>query len=112
MISREEKSMSENRETNLVQLWIWNEEQSLNYWLEQTSRAKTDAPNDWRVKDGISKAERVAVYLLADALEDHHEDYAYDREPEASFLGDLIGLSLGRVDWYYIAEQLLDYEEG
>ena len=46
-------------------------------------------------------------------LEDSHEDLRLQsRRQVASFLDDLIGLSLGRVDWHDIAEQLLDYEEG
>lgn len=87
-------------ETWLVKLWIDNEQASQEYWLE---RARLCA--DSAEATEFSSAERVAVYELADLLQENHEDLA----PQTSGVyADLLNASLSRVNWREIAEALIE----
>jgi len=75
-----------------VKLWIDNEESSYNYW-----RAKTG---------GAENANE-----LAGLLKEEFEDAAPDLG--ASTFSDLLGYALGLVNWYEIAEMLIEeHREG
>ena len=78
-----------NYETWLIKLWIDNEQSSQNYWLEAAKTA--DNPTE-----------------LADQLKDEYEGAM----PELNGVWyDLLATSIGEVDWYEIAESLIDEVE-
>lgn len=86
-----------NYETWAVKLWIDNEEGSQNYWLDEAARARRH-----------TTGKRDAVYQLSQQLKDEHNEAA----PEVSgVFADLMNAALGSVDWYEIAESLLEDAE-
>lgn len=96
-----------NYETWAVKLWIDNEEHDQNYWLEQARDIQTPERiaalrNDYNQD---VTAERLAVWNLAEQLKDEHQEGM----PEVTgVFSDLMSHSLGRVDWYAIAESLIE----
>ena len=75
-----------NYETWAVKLWIDNEEPSYRYWRE--------------VSEDIADAN-----TLAKRLKDEHEEALPNVE---GFAADLLNAAFGEVDWYEIAESLMD----
>lgn len=75
-----------------VKLWIDNEEGSYNYWHDAAREAE-DASD------------------LARRLQEEHEEAAPDLG--ASTFSDMLGFAMGLVNWYEIAEMLIeDVKEG
>lgn len=75
-----------------VKLWIDNEEGSYNYWHDAAREAE-DASD------------------LARRLQEEHEEAAPDLG--ASTFSDMLGYAMGLVNWYEIAEMLIeDVKEG
>ena len=95
-----------NYETWAVKLWLDNEQPTQEYWFEQAREAKRQAPAADLVARGITTAEKAARYNLATQLKDELEEEAPDLG--ASMYTDLLGAALGRVDWYAIADALLE----
>lgn len=95
-----------NYETWAVKLWIDNEQGSYEYWREQTREA-------WKQADGpkaytSETRRRRALCILSDMLNDQH---AAVRPEITGVFADLLGAALSEVDWYEIAEHMLDDEE-
>ncbi len=85
-----------NYETWAVHLWISNEEPSYRYWRERAVAVRRLA---------VALERRTAKGLLADTLKNHFEEAA----PELlGFWGDLLSAALSEVDWYELAEALLE----
>ena len=76
-----------NYETWAVHLWLTNEEPSYRYWRERAVRCS--GPGDLSVE-----------------LRDEVRDAAPDLGP--SMYADMLGAALDRVNWYEIAEALLE----
>lgn len=92
-----------NYETWLVKLWMDNEEGSSNYWHEQAEMCleQTD-------RRGFEDTEASA--MLSDMLKERHEEIIYETIPQhlhASFIMDLMNAAMSEVNWYEIAESLL-----
>lgn len=84
-----------NYETWVVKLWIDNEEGSYNYWRERAQ----EVANEYGKEDSDGKQ------TLATELQEQHEE----AQPETrGVFADLLGHAMGRVDWWEIAENMLD----
>ncbi len=92
-----------NYETWAVKLWIDNDEGEYLYWQEQVAQAKADAPQD---ENFSIWGKDTAKFRLADTLKEYYQENL----PKTSnnVYSDLLGSALDRVDWYEIAEALLD----
>lgn len=100
-----------NYETWLIKLWIDNNEESYDYWREQTRDC-------WRypsTNQFIDSHRGRTVLALAERLKNEHEAIVDSAlEPahlETSFVADLLTGVLSDVDWREIAEALVDAEE-
>jgi hypothetical protein len=91
-----------NYETWAVKLWIDNEQGSYSYWEEAAQEILDDTDTD----DTREERKREAVGELAGRLKDEHNEAM--PELGASIWSDLLGAALSEVDWYEIAEALLD----
>lgn len=88
-----------NYETWVTKLWMDNEEPSYRYWGERVADIRSDEDD----RD-------TAIYVLADALKDEHEEALPELE---GFASDLLRAAFGEVDWREIAESMIadyDYE--
>lgn len=95
-----------NYETWAVKLWIDNEEGSYNYWQEQTREAWSQALTG-RAYASQTRKERAAV-ILCDLLKSEHEE----AQPVVTgVFSDLLNAAMSEVDWYEIAESMLDDAE-
>ncbi len=84
-----------NYETWAVKLWMDNEEPSYRYWCDVADEILEDGPEKYRSE----------ALILADRLKDEHEEAL----PEVQgFAADLLNAAFGEVNWYEIAESLLD----
>ena len=90
-----------NRATWAVKLHMDNEQSSQEYWAE---RALEEAENAEADEFGTTK-ERMAVRNLAAMLKDEHEEALPILQ---GFASDLLNAALGEVNWYEIAESLLE----
>ena len=90
-----------NYETWAVKLHMDNEQSSQEYWAK---RAQEEAEAAEANKFGTTK-ERVAVRELADCLQIEHERALPELQ---GFAGDLLTAALCEVNWYEIAESLLE----
>jgi hypothetical protein len=79
-----------NRETYLVSLWLSNDETTYRYWVE--------------------RGETLSASELADAMEDEFTETAELNVDRSFALLDLLKASLGRVNWFEVAEQFLPEE--
>jgi hypothetical protein len=91
-----------NYETWNVALWLDNDQGTYNYVRELADEAKRESAEhqdryDTRTPEG----------LLAERLKDLVEDGSPLAE-EASMYADLLGAAIGAVDWYEIAEAILE----
>ena len=84
-----------NYETWAVKLHMDNEQDAQEYWAEQARIEAEDADND----------KRISVRHLAATLKDEHEEALPNLD---GFAGDLLTAALGSVNWYEIAESLLE----
>ena len=99
-----------NYETWAVNLWMSNDEGSYNYSQEIAQEAYDEA------SAGDSYAsqtrEESAMCKLADRIKDYYEDTAQDMlyaaGQYASVFSDLLNGALSEVNWYEIAEHLIE----
>lgn len=88
-----------NYETWNVKLWIDNDEGSSTYWAD-VAQETYDAAD----ADAVNTRMENAVFTLADALKDHHEE----AKPELTgTFEDLLSAALSEVNWHEIAVNLL-----
>lgn len=89
-----------NYETWAVKLWLDNDEGTQRYWLERAEELVRDP----RLSE-YQTTEQTARYDLADELKREHEENA----PEVrGVFADLLNAALSEVDWYEIAQAMLD----
>jgi len=87
-----------NYETWNVKLWIDNDEGSYNYWREAVQQAWEDEDHD----------KQNTITRVADMLESEHKENV----PEVTgTYADLLGAALSEVDWFEIAEALVNDED-
>jgi hypothetical protein len=93
-MERKEYNGWTNYETWVVKLWIDNEEGSYHYWQEEVETVcRRNVHRD------------TATNTLRGLLEDYHRE----NMPEVTgTYADLLGASLSEVNWYEIAEHLVD----
>jgi hypothetical protein len=93
-----------NYETWVVKLWMDNDEGSYKYWESRTKEMFDEAKDAPRSFPNQTQ-KQYAAYWLAEALKDEHEENL----PELTgFAADLLGAAMSEVNWYEIAESLLD----
>lgn len=90
-------------ETFVVSLWVDNDQHSYNYWREAAEEAYRDAEYD-RLYASQSQLDR-AKCILADRLKEEHEEALPELE---GFAADLLNAAFSEVDWYEIAENILE----
>lgn len=114
-----------NYETWNVKLWIDNEEGDYRYWLERVAEIKEENTDDCEscagtgmqadVDEPCPKCEGTghvvdidaARYALMTAL----KDWVEERNPigdQASMYSDLLGAAISEVNWYEIAQAMLE----
>jgi hypothetical protein len=86
-----------NYETWNVKLWIDNEEGSYNYWREQV-RDSWERHHD----------KEATVYEISKQLKSEHED---NTPTVTGVYADLLNAALSEVNWYEIAEAMVNDEE-
>lgn len=91
-----------NYETWAVNLWLENEEGSYRYWRAEAQRHKEEhgARRTGKPRWGNAKVD------LADHLKDELSEQAPDLG--ATLWSDLLSAALSEVNWYEIAEHLLE----
>lgn len=100
-----------NYETWAIKLWMDNEQSSQEYWQEQ-ARAAWDVCGDKHPNQFMDRSSN-ARSLLAERLKDEFDsqsEHPVFAAAEGTVYGDLLNAALSEVDWYEIAESLL--EEG
>jgi hypothetical protein len=90
-----------NYETWNLALWIGNEENSYNYWRDQSREAFKDVAE---VREGFTRHEE-AAFVLADALK---ADITENTPELSGFYGDILTAALSDVNWYEIAKSWVD----
>lgn len=98
-MSAEEYNGYRNYETWAFKLWIDNEESSYTFWRDQTQsiiRAAQEAGETPNTGD------------LADMLQESAEESAPDLE--ASFYSDVLNNAIREVDFYQIAQMMIEDE--
>lgn len=91
-MTRNEYNGWTNYETWVINLWMDNEEGSQRYWQEIAT--------DYFKSDGEDAASG-----LADRLKEEHEEALPQVE---GFAADLLGAAMSEVNWYEIAEHLIE----
>ena len=92
-----------NYETWNAKLWMDNDESSYSYWNEIAQECYNDAeagesyPSQTR--------EDAAAYTLSERLKDEHEEAA---PVVTGFYADILSAALSEVNWYEIAQSLLE----
>ncbi len=96
-----------NYETWNVKLWIDNEQGSSEYWAEQASEAWETG--EYKRAYSSQTRKESASCILADRLKDEFEE----AQPEVTGMwADLLNAAMSEVDWYEIAENMLEeFEE-
>ena len=85
-----------NRMTWQVKLWIDNDEGSQSYWLSAARYAD--------IRHG-----EMATYMLSQRLRDEHTEDAYlYLKVSGGWVSDLLQSALDQVDWYEIAQSLME----
>lgn len=97
-MTRKEYNGWTNYETWVVKLWVDNDEGSNNYWAEQADECLEQA-----TRRHFDASE--ATGLLADAIKEQHETALPDVQ---GFAADLLNAAMSEVNWYEIAESLLN----
>lgn len=93
-----------NYETWLIKLWMDNDEGNYNYWLDRV--------RDY-VRGGLEdeKDKEKAYQALADEIKEQHEEYIEQNLKEQSgFMADLVNAAISEVNWYEIAEHMINDE--
>lgn len=99
-----------NYETWAVKLWIDNEEGTYRYWQDRTRAAWKDS-GPKRPNAFVDTHEGNARILLAGWLKAEHDDdsdHPVFKAAEGTVYADLLNAALGSVDWYEIAQSLID----
>ncbi len=93
-MERKEYNGWTNYETWLIKLWMDNDEGSYNYWKERT--------------EGLTGKGR--TYDLAESLKAFHEEMVEEAlgNLENGFIVDLLNGAMGEVNWFEIAEHLVE----
>lgn len=89
-----------NYETWNVKLWIDNDEGSARYWEDQADGALEDSEDDGNFDQDEARGK------LAQQLKDQITESAPDLG--ASCYADLLNAALSEVDWYEIAESMIN----
>lgn len=89
-----------NYETWAVNLWMSNDAGSQAYYDEMAC--------DLLSEDDDPEDEGDRIGQLADMLKDEHEEGAEQACGESGVFSDLIGAALSEVNWYEIAEPLIE----
>lgn len=84
-----------NYETWALKLWIDNEEPNYKAWRAEAREILADTPDKLQ-----------AVADLRDRLQEDTEAGAPEIPP--SFYSDIMGAALGRVNWYEVAEMIIN----
>jgi hypothetical protein len=93
-----------NYETWVVNLWMDNEEGTYNYWRERTEeRLQNIADYEDMGADMDS-----AKYDLSQEIKEYHEEIIEEVKIENGFISDLLNGAMSEVNWYEIAEHLID----
>lgn len=94
-----------NYETWCVKLWIDNDEGEYEMWREAAREAWSEAEHSGN--EFVERREGRARILLVGRLKDYFDEQA----PETvGVYADLLNAALGEVDWYEIAQAMLDDE--
>lgn len=98
-----------NYETWVVKLWIDNDQYTQNYWANEAGecweQSEDKSPNQF-----MTRADNAKV-LLADRLKDEHDSqsgHPVFKAADGSVYADLLNAALSEVNWYEIAQALLD----
>ena len=96
-----------NYETWNVKLWIDNEQGSSEYWQENAEQIWDDS------EAGESYASETRKEASARKLADRLKDEFEESKPEVTGMwADLLNAAMSEVDWYEIAENMLEeFEE-
>ena len=96
-----------NYETWNVELWIDNEQGSSEYWQEVAGEVWDDS------EAGESYSSETRKEASARKLSDRLKDEFEDSKPEVQGMwADLLNAAMSEVDWYEIAENMLEeFEE-
>jgi hypothetical protein len=98
-MNRQEYNGWTNYETWVVSLWMDNEKGSYDYW--RSVAAQIASPNS----PEYIKCASTQKCRLADILKDNHEEEL----PELTgFAADLLNAAMSEVDWFSIAEHLIE----
>lgn len=101
-----------NYETWAIKLWIDNEEGSYRYWRDVT-RESWDESADHSPNPFMDRSSN-ARWTLADRLKSEIDDNADVQELQGisgTVYADLLNAALGSVNWYEIADAMLQDEE-
>lgn len=106
-----------NYETWCVGLWVDNDQGSHEYWRE-AAREQLEEVTAGRESGKLDPPyssqtiQQQAAGYLAEHLKDSHEEGSAELlkagRSEASIFADLIGAALSEVNWYEIAEHMID----
>jgi hypothetical protein len=101
-----------NYETWAVNLWMDHEQGSQEYWREQ-ARAAWKQTGDKTPNQFLTHHENARA-RLADVLKDEHDtqsEHPVFKAAEGTVYGDLLNAALSEVNWFEIAEALLENDE-
>lgn len=92
-----------NYETWAVALWMDNDHSSHTYWRQQSDECYRETDDD----DQLSERHISARSALADRIQEIFESDS-PLADQVNVYSDLLSAALGSVDWYEIAEHLLE----
>lgn len=99
-----------NYETWVCKLWMDNEQNSYLYWAEAAREAVQESDSSLQVRRGIWSPNDAPQIQLANRLKQEVTDAAPDLG--ASLYADLLFAGLSEIDWFEIADALLDDHGG
>lgn len=95
-----------NYETWAVALWLGNDESTYRYWKEQAAERVLGARNSKEVLAGRCTPNEAANIQLAAQLQLEVTEMTPTQQP--SVYSDLLNSALSEVDWFEIAQDILD----